>query len=181
MAVLTSAGGAGNKRHFGMQEPLFVKGQAKAIFARVAPVLAVFVVAWAGPVLSAETTTATLVTDSGEHTLTLEVADTPETRATGLMYRRSLDGIDGMLFLFGDSAPRAMWMKNTYISLDILFLDKAGQVTTVIEGAEPLSTETLPSDGPAFGAVELPAGAVERLDVGAGDTLRHPAFGAPSP
>lgn len=145
---------------------------------RLRPVLiALFLIVGGGsPALAAEVTEVTLVTETGAHTLSLEVADTPETRRKGLMHRRSLGDIDGMLFLFGDSAPRAMWMKNTYISLDILFLNKAGRVTTVIEDAAPLSTETLPSNGPAFGAIELPAGAAERLSIAVGDMVRHPAF-----
>jgi len=147
------------------------------MIARALLILAVFTAACAHPSFSADTTTVTLMTGTGEHTLALEVADTPETRRTGLMHRRSLDGIDGMLFLFDGSAPRAMWMKNTYISLDILFLDKAGRVTTVIEGAEPLSTKTLPSNGPAFAAIELAAGDADRLGVAVGDTVRHPALG----
>lgn len=151
------------------------------MIARTVLILAIMMVGYAPPAWSEEMTTATLVTEAGTHPLTLEVADTPDKRAEGLMHRRSLDGIDGMLFLFSGSAPRAMWMKNTYISLDILFLDKEGRVTTIIEGAEPLSTETLPSDGPAFAAIELAAGHAERLGAAVGDTVRHPAFEADAP
>jgi len=148
---------------------------------RIALVLIVFLAGCAQPVFSqdadARVDDVVLVTQSGEHPLKLEVAATPAEWQKGLMFRRSLEGIDGMLFVFSGYSPHAMWMKNTYIPLDILFIDSEGRVTTVHRDAVPHDLTSLPSDGPAKGAIELNAGDVERLHIAVGDMVRHPAFG----
>ena len=145
---------------------------------RLAILVFVSLVGCAPPALSREPRVddVVLVTETGEHPLKLEVAATPKEWEKGLMYRRSLEGIDGMLFLFDDDSPHAMWMKSTYIPLDILFLDDAGTVTTIHAGAKPHDLTPLPSNGPASGAIELAAGAAAKLHVAIGNHVRHPAF-----
>jgi uncharacterized membrane protein (UPF0127 family) len=119
----------------------------------------------------------TLHTASGDHVLKLEVAATEDEWERGLMYRKKLDGIDGMLFLFTGNEAHAMWMMNTYIPLDILFLDRAGAVTTIHRDAKPQDLTPLPSKGPARGAIELNAGAADTLGIAIGDKIAHPYFG----
>jgi uncharacterized membrane protein (UPF0127 family) len=151
-----------------------------AMIQRIAFLVVVLLAGCARPVLSedARVDHVVLVTQSGEHPLRLEVAATPEEWQKGLMFRRSLEGIDGMLFIFSGDSQHAMWMKNTFIPLDILFIDSTGTVTTVHRNAVPHDLTSLPSNGPARGAIELNAGDVEKLHIAVGDTIRHPAFAA---
>ncbi|BDA85028.1 hypothetical protein Sa4125_25700 [Aureimonas sp. SA4125] len=118
----------------------------------------------------------TLVTATGQHRLTLEVANTPETREIGLMDRPSMAADTGMLFDFKETRPVTMWMKNTYLSLDMLFLDEAGKVTHVAAHAQPLSLALISSQGPVRYVVELNGGAAAQYGVKVGDHLEHPSI-----
>lgn len=103
--------------------------------------------------------------------LRVELAETPAQLAYGLMFRRSLAEDAGMLFLFAEEKPIAMWMKNTYIPLDMLYFRADGTVTKIIRNAEPLSRTMLPSEIAVKGVLELSAGAVARLGLQVGDRL----------
>lgn len=111
------------------------------------------------------------------HTLTLEVADTEKERRTGLMHRKNLDNSDGMLFKFNSSKPRSFWMKDTYIPLDIIFLDKNKQVVD-IKQAEPDTGEIIPnrytSEKPAKYVVELEKNAHKTYNISQNDTFIFP-------
>ncbi len=122
-------------------------------------------------------TRGTLVTEKGRFRLFLEFAATPAQRAHGLMFRRSLPANFGMLFDFGRTGAIAMWMKNTYIPLDMLFLDGRGRVVGLIADAEPLSEKVLSPGVPARAVLELPAGSIARYGVRVGDVLEHQMFG----
>lgn len=127
-----------------------------------------------------ETSRVTIVTHDGrDYGFSVEVARTPRQRARGLMYRRDMAPDHGMLFDFGGVGPRAMWMKNTYISLDILFLDAEGRIWSIASETTPLSEETILADGPIRAALELRAGTCRLLGVEVGDHVRHPLFGDP--
>ena len=115
----------------------------------------------------------TLVTATGRHSIALEVADTPKTREIGLMNRASMPADAGMLFDFQETRPVTMWMKNTYLSLDMLFLDEAGTVTHVATHAQPLSLALISSQGPVRYVVELNGGAAASYGVKVGDRLEH--------
>ena len=115
------------------------------------------------------------VTSTGPHHFNVEVADTPAERAKGLMFRRSMPQNQGMLFDFHDEVPIMMWMKNTYIPLDMVFVSRDGVVTIVAPNAKPMSEETIPG-GMAYGVIELNAGVAEKIGLKPGDTVRHPAF-----
>ena len=106
----------------------------------------------------------------------VEIADTPEKQMRGLMYRTSMGPDEGMLFLYSRSKPVSMWMANTYISLDMLFIDKAGTILQIEEHTQPLSKAVISSFGPADAVLELNAGTAERLGIKAGDTAVHPFF-----
>ena len=118
----------------------------------------------------------TVVTRSGSHPFQVEVARNDADRSQGLMFRRSLAPDRGMLFDFGRVQPIAMWMQNTYVSLDMLFLRPDGTVARVAENTEPLSTDQISSGEPVSAVLEVVAGTARRLGIRAGDRVEHPLF-----
>jgi uncharacterized membrane protein (UPF0127 family) len=92
----------------------------------------------------------------------IEWAITPSQLSRGLMWRDQLDADAGMLFVFGDNRPRSFWMKNTPISLDIVFIDPAGIVVAIAENTEPYSLASIPSGRPAKFVLEVNAGFTRR-------------------
>ena len=119
----------------------------------------------------------TIVTRSGQrHAFQVEVARNDADRAQGLMFRRSMPADRGMLFDFGRVEPVAMWMQNTYLPLDMLFVRADGTIARVAANAEPLSTRAIPSGEPVLAVLELNAGTAARLGIQAGDRLDHPLF-----
>jgi uncharacterized protein len=118
-----------------------------------------------------------IVTQDGtKHSFRVEVARNDADRAQGLMYRRSMAADHGMLFDFGKEAPVAMWMQNTYIPLDMLFIRKNGVVARIAANTEPLSTRTIPSGEAVLSVLELNAGTAAKLGLKAGDQVDHPLF-----
>ena len=81
-----------------------------------------------------------------------------------------------MLFDFKREEPVSMWMKNTYLSLDMVFIDRTGRVVNIAENTEPLSERIISSGAPAFAVLELNAGAARSIGLKKGDRLRHPLF-----
>lgn len=120
---------------------------------------------------------ARITTSTGEHDFHVEIADTPKTRARGLMLRKSMPENHGMLFDFGAERPVSMWMKNTYIPLDMVFIGRNGRVVGVATDTEPLSERIITSPEPAFAVLELNAGAARRIALVPGDKVRHRMFG----
>ncbi|MBV8548757.1 MAG: DUF192 domain-containing protein [Alphaproteobacteria bacterium] len=106
----------------------------------------------------------------------IEVATTPEQHAYGLMYRRHLDTDAGMIFLWETPQQVAMWMKNTYIPLDMLYVAADGRIRNIIAHAEPLNLTPLPSDGPVKAVIELAGGAVDAYGLKTGDRVVYKAF-----
>jgi len=104
------------------------------------------------------------------HTLRVELADTPETRRTGLMNRRQLGADSGMLFVFDAASPQAMWMKNTLIPLSVAFVGADGRILN-IEDMQPLTEDAHPSAGPAMYAVETNLGWFRKHGIKAGDRI----------
>ena len=115
-------------------------------------------------------------TASGPHVFKVELMSTDAEREHGLMFRRSLPRDHGMLFDFERTAPVAMWMKNTYLPLDMLFIRADGTVARIATDTEPLSTRTIPSGEPVLGVLELNAGTAARLGLHPGDKVEHPLF-----
>lgn len=118
----------------------------------------------------------TIHTASGSHAFAVEVVRTPEERAVGLMNRRFLPADRGMLFDFGETAPVSMWMKNAYISLDMLFIRADGTIARIAQRTEPLSTRIVPSGEPVLSVLELNAGTAARIGARPGDKVEHPLF-----
>jgi uncharacterized membrane protein (UPF0127 family) len=99
------------------------------------------------------------------------VADTPERAAQGLMFVSDLPENMGMVFPVQPPRVENMWMKNTYIELDMLFIDEHGRVTKIIQRAAPLSLQTLSSDTPVAAVLELKGGQATKLGLHDGDTV----------
>jgi hypothetical protein len=140
------------------------------------PLLAVLLAALGVGVQAQTFEPLTVVTASGRHPFQVEVARDDATRAQGLMYRRSLGPDRGMLFDFKRVEPVSMWMQNTYVSLDMLFVRPDGTVARVVENTEPLSTRTIPSGEPVLAVLEVVAGTAARLGIKPGDKVEHPLF-----
>lgn len=118
----------------------------------------------------------TIVTATGEHGFDAEIAATRAEQSRGLMYRRSMDPAHGMLFTYDDAQYVSMWMRNTYISLDMVFILPDGRVHRVESMTEPHSERIIES-GERIGAVlELLAGTAARINLKAGDKVQHPHF-----
>jgi len=134
--------------------------------------------AFVPPALAQEATLEPLeiATSTGLHSFSVEVMRTDEQRARGLMNRRFMAQDRGMLFDFKREEPVAMWMKNTYLSLDMVFIDKSGKVVNIAENTEPLSERIIPSAGPVLAVLELNAGTARRIGLKPGDRLRHSLF-----
>ncbi|HKF73010.1 MAG TPA: DUF192 domain-containing protein [Stellaceae bacterium] len=116
-------------------------------------------------------------TAKGNFRFDIELALTPPQMAQGLMYRRTLAADAGMLFDYGDPQPIAMWMKNTFIPLDMIFVARDGRVVDFHERAVPMSLDTIESKVPAKAVIEVNAGTVARLGIRIGDTVHYAAFG----
>ena len=113
------------------------------------------------------------------HVLEAWRADTPQTRAQGLMFVRGLRGDQAMIFVYEPAQLVGMWMKNTLIPLDMLFVDDGGCVAKVHERAEPGSLDTIASGVPVVLVVELAAGTARALGVAKGDHVLRPDAGWP--
>ena len=118
----------------------------------------------------------TLETSTGQHVIEIEVAETPEDQALGLMYRQTVPPNTGMLFPYDDPHELTMWMRNTYASLDMVFIKADGVVHRIEYGAEPLSEKIISSRGNVSAVLELAAGEAQRLGVKPGDAVRYKAF-----
>jgi uncharacterized protein len=119
----------------------------------------------------------TLETSGGPRVVEVEVARTPAARDRGLMYRRFMPENRGMLFDFERPQNVMMWMKNTYIPLDMIFISRDGKVTHVEEDTEPLSEAIISSHGPAFAVLEVNAGFARKAGLKVGDVVKHKLFG----
>lgn len=107
-------------------------------------------------------------------TFSVEIADTSEKQALGLMFRDSMPADEGMIFIFPNEAPRSFWMKNTRIPLDIMYFDKNLKLVSISADTPPCRVSrcpSYPSVAPAQYVLELNAGMAARLGVGVGDTL----------
>ncbi len=106
----------------------------------------------------------------------VEMASTPDQRAQGLMFRRSMDPMAGMLFIYEQPEQRAMWMKNTIIPLDMLFIDEGGVIVRIQQRTVPYSLQAIYSGQPVTAVLELNAGTTSRLSIKPGDRVLHAAF-----
>jgi uncharacterized membrane protein (UPF0127 family) len=155
-----------------------------AVSTRAARWAALFVaMAWLGAFLCPPTAdarmrkdTLTLVTKKGERVITIEVAESEQQKALGLMYRTSLADDAGMLFPYDRPQELTMWMKNTYIPLDMVFIRADGIVHRIEARTEPFSERTISSNGPVTAVLELAGGAAARIGLEPGDRVVYSHF-----
>lgn len=117
--------------------------------------------------------------EAGVVAFSVEVAADEPTRSRGLMFRESMPRDAGMVFVYPDAAPRAFWMKNTPLPLDLVFLTKRGVVCGIAQG-EPFSLEHIPSGCDAQLVLELNAGVAAETGVKRGAVARRPEFLEPA-
>lgn len=118
-----------------------------------------------------------IVTAGGaRHQFQVEIARTPRQRAMGLQGRKMLAPDAGMLFDFGESQRVAMWMKDTFLSLDMIFIDGAGRIVEIARNTMPHSLKVIGPALPVKGVLEVRAGITARLGIRAGDRVEHPIF-----
>jgi hypothetical protein len=110
------------------------------------------------------------------HVFSVELAATDAERARGLMYRQELPEEHGMLFDFEREEPVAMWMHDTYIPLDMIFIRGDGRILRIAERTEPFSDRIIPSGGPVRAVLEVAGGTAKKLGIAPGDRIGHPIF-----
>ena len=117
----------------------------------------------------------TIETAAGAHVFRVWIARTPRHRAQGLMYVRTLDADRGMLFVFPTGLVASFWMRNTYVSLDMLFVRADGRIANIAASTRPLTTEPYSATERVVAVLEVPAGTAARLRIRPGDRVLLPA------
>jgi uncharacterized protein len=130
----------------------------------------------APPAGSASLQTLEIVSATGVHVFSVELAGDDAERARGLMFRKELPEGRGMLFDFGTDQDVAMWMKNTLIPLDMIFIRADGQIARIAENTAPMSTKIIPSGGLVRAVLEVAGGTAKKLGIAVGDRVAHRMF-----
>jgi len=120
----------------------------------------------------------TVVSANGKHRFNVELAETPAQMEQGLMFRRELAPDAGMLFDFKEPTMATMWMRNTLIPLDMLFVDAHGRIVNIHERAVPQSDAIIAAAAPVRAVIELNGGTAARLGIKPGDRVLFPIFGS---
>lgn len=144
----------------------------------LAAILVVGFAAAGAPAHAASVQPLEIVTKNGVQVFSVEMATTEQEKQTGLMYRKELADGKGMLFDFNPEQEISMWMKNTYVSLDMIFIRADGRILRIAENTEPLSTRIVSSQGPARAVLEVVAGTAQKYGIRPGDRVGHPLFGS---
>jgi uncharacterized membrane protein (UPF0127 family) len=132
--------------------------------------------AMCGRLIPMRRSTLTLETAFGTHAIHIEIPETAAEQQAGLKFRANVPERTGMLFLYGVGQEVTMWMKDTRVSLDMVFIRADGRVHRIEAQTEPLSHTVVPSRGPVVAVLELAAGSAGRLGLKPGDRAVHPAF-----
>ena len=148
---------------------------------RLLPLVMLVAAAAIGPAMAQlqqfPTALLTIESGGGRHNFAVEVATTPEQMEQGLMFRRSMARDAGMIFDFKTPSMATMWMKNTLIPLDMLFVDAEGRIVNIHERAVPGSLDMIAAAAPVRAVVELNGGTAARLGIRPGDRVLFPIFG----
>jgi uncharacterized protein len=147
------------------------RSAAQAVLAALCLLLAIL------PAGAFEKSRLVIETESGAHPFAIELAVTPEERGRGLMFRQAMADDAGMLFDFGVDEEASMWMQNTFISLDMVFIEADGTVHRIARNTTPFSTDIVSSKGPVRAVLELNAGMSRKIGLKNGDIVRHEMFG----
>ena len=138
---------------------------------------AVSVACGALPAQAAGEGTLEIVSKTGVHAFTVELATNDDERSRGLMFRKELPEGRGMLFDFSREQPVSFWMHNTFIPLDMIFIRGDGRILHIAENTEPLSDRLIPSGGPVRAVLEVIGGTARKLGIAPGDRVESPIFG----
>ena len=136
---------------------------------------------WAAPIWADESApmpveTVVLESAEGGYLLAAEVASSFAQRERGLMFRHKLPPDRGMLFVYESPQQLSMWMRNTYIALDMIFIAPGGSIYHIEKNTIPLSEAIISPPGLGIGVLEVAAGTVDRIGLSVGDKVVHPAF-----
>ena len=145
--------------------------RARAVLAVAGLSLALSLAAYAFSIEQLE-----IVTKNGVRVFEVEMAITPQEHEQGLMHRRELPEGKGMLFDMGQEREAVFWMKNTYVSLDMIFIRGDGSIARIAENTTPLSEARVSSGVPVRGVLEVVAGTSKRYGIVPGDTVGHRIF-----
>ncbi|HVY17567.1 MAG TPA: DUF192 domain-containing protein [Rhodopila sp.] len=115
--------------------------------------------------------------DGKDHVFNVEMATTPEQQKTGEMFRTSIPADGGMLFDWGSPRPTQMWMKNTLVPLDMIFINADGTIRSIAEDTVPHSLAVIDAGGPVRATLEVNAGTTAKLDIRVGDKVKQRIFG----
>ena len=136
-------------------------------------VLLLFITAGCAAETRFKTGSVTIATKFGELNYRVEVADTNRLKSIGLMYRSSMPEEQGMLLLNKKPQRMNIWMKNTFIPLDIIYIDRDGYIVKIVENARTESTSVMPSGGKVMAVLELNAGQVRQQEIAIGDRVTY--------
>jgi uncharacterized membrane protein (UPF0127 family) len=117
-----------------------------------------------------------IITKAGVQVFSVEVMQSDEERQKGLMFRKELLEGKGMLFDFNPEQNVSMWMKNTLIPLDMIFIESDGRILRIAENTKTESEAIIPSGGPVRGVLEVIAGTARKFGIKPGDRVGHPLF-----
>ena len=117
-----------------------------------------------------------ITTEQQTHEFTIDIAHNQEAKSKGLMFKRSIAHNYGMLFLFDDTKPVRMWMRNTYISLDMIFANKFGEIIGIFKRARPLNDTIIPAPIGTYAVFEVQGGITSKKTIQIGDRLIHASF-----
>ena len=129
------------------------------------------------PAQAAGQATIEIVSSTGVHAFSVELATNDAERERGLMFRKSLPEGQGMLFDFKFDQPVSFWMHNTYIPLDMIFISSNGRILHIAENAKPMSDDLIPSGAPVRAVLEVITGTVDKLGIAVGDRVTGSIFG----
>jgi len=149
----------------------FPRGAAAAVLLLLAALLSA-----AAPALALPQTELLVETASSQFRFEVEIADDPSERAQGLMFRETLADNAGMLFLYPEPQKVEFWMKNTPLSLDIVFVRQDGTIARIAENTTPFSEDTIPSGEAIIAVLEVKGGLMRELGIAVGDRLRQPQY-----
>ena len=149
---------------------------SRRIFISVLTFLGISSFAFSQGLLTFEKSKLKIITSRGKNIFDVELAVTERQQSQGLMFRRSMAANAGMLFDYGALKQIQMWMKNTYIPLDMIFIDSNGKVTNIVERTIPESLIIISSRGRARAVLELNSGTASRLGIKKGDRVVHSIF-----
>ncbi|MET1026608.1 MAG: DUF192 domain-containing protein [Dongiaceae bacterium] len=110
----------------------------------------------------------------------VEIADDENARARGLMFRNDMAANAGMLFIYPQDQAVTFWMRNTYLSLDMIFIAADGRITQIVKRAQPLSEALIPSDSYIRAVLEVNGGITDQLGIHKGDQVDYKAFKSPA-